>query len=88
MVSKEDATLDPLTSLHTFSLIHIFPTVRATEDVIDRFEVHVLAFVVTTVENHLVRTCTTLEAVFAHILLIAWSAVGGWYLTDDEHVAA
>jgi hypothetical protein len=71
---------------HTFGLVHVLPSIFPAQDILDLLLLEHLALVVALVDDILVRTGHTLEAVLAFVLL--GGGVAGRDFGDAQHVAA
>ena len=69
------------------SSVDIFPAVGASENVLDLFGLHVLAFKVAPFYHHLIGTCPALEAVLGRkVRLVQWQ-LGGRCGNECEEIA-
>ena len=74
--------------IRTLCLVDVLPAVSSTQHILCALGLHVLAFVVAAVEDHLVGTCATFEAVLAGVDLVRWSEFVMLEGGDREHVTA
>jgi hypothetical protein len=72
----------------TLCLVDVLPAVRTTQHILCGFGLHILTFVVAAVEDHLVGTCATFEAVLAGMNLVRGSEFVVFEGGDREHVTA
>jgi hypothetical protein len=72
---------------HTLCLVDVLPAIRTTQHVLCGLGLHVLTFIVAAVEDHLVGTCATFEAILAGVYLVRRSEFVVFEGGNREHVA-
>ena len=74
--------------IRTLCLVDVLPAVCTTQHILCALGLHVLAFVVAAVEDHLVGACATFEAVLSSMDLVRGSEFVVFEGIYCEHVAA